>query len=74
MNQGNDFGDARIFSEMEFIGCPSFLPWDPQVSPFFPAPIPLNKNFDGSAFPPLLKNAVLTLSLPSEFRPFKGIG
>ena len=38
VNQGNDFRDARIFSEMEFIGCPSFLPWDPQVAPFFPAP------------------------------------
>ena len=37
-NQGNDFRDARIFPEMEFIGCPSFLPWDPRVSPFFLPP------------------------------------
>ena len=38
VNQGNNFRDARIFPEMEFIGCPSFLPWDPQVFSFFLPP------------------------------------
>lgn len=30
VNQGNDIRDTRIFSEMEFTGCPSFLPRHPR--------------------------------------------